>query len=517
MKLNFSLRARHRTIGAEDIVSAWMPDVRWELYQSVLNAALATNASLTPSSFLAGDHLQRIRSLVRENDPSFVLGLALYLRMQLHRKELAFMLMAELAATNGGGELAALHIGKVLQTPAELPEWLDWYAIAAEKNPRKNNGRAVRPRRALQRSLTELLRLLDEYQFTRYDRGLQLKMRSTLLLLRPKAKDGAQRDLFNNILKDKLGTRPNWQMELTALREQRYDSLELKQATLRDKWKEGISSFRIGYAALLYNLRPILAAGVSGKILKLAGEYIGNAAAIGRNRQLPFRLLEAYRELKTLPRGGTTFLLEALEQAAFHSAGNIAGFTEETRVLIAMDVSNSMKTPAGEDGVLERYDIGPLLALALKKKCRSVITGIFGNGWKQVQLPGKNILAGVEEFRFREGEAGYATNAHLVIEDLLKSGQVVDKLMIFTDCCLWDRRQFHQSPGADIGRLWRQYRQRTPGARLYLLDLSGYGTTPLQVLQEEVFLVSGWNEGIFDILAAAEQAVDALRLPGQAT
>jgi len=507
MKLNFSLRTRQKLIISEGITNAWMPDIRWELYSEVLNASLGE-----PNHLYATDqagHLQRLRQLIRENDPDYVIRLAVHLRGQLYRKELSFILTAELAAPDGG-ERVSRHMGTILQTAGEIPEWLGYWALATAKR----NGKMMKPGRALQKSLTEVFRRLDEYQFTRYSSELQEVMRATMLLVRPKAKDREQRILFDRILKDQLGARSTWQMELKALQEQQYDSIALKQAMLRDKWKEGISSFRMGYPALLATLRPILAAGVSGKVLKLAGDYIGNAAAIARTRQLPFPLLEAYRELRPMPQGGTNLLLEALEEAAVHSARNIAGFEEDTRVVIAMDVSNSMKYPVSEGSKMQRYDIGPLLALLLKKKCRSVLMGIFGNGWKPVGLSGKNILAGVEEFRYREGEAGYGTNGHLVIQDLLKNRRVVDKVMIFTDCRLWDRRQFHQPAGADLGNLWRQYKQLAPGARLYLFDLAGSGDEPLQMLKDQVTLVAGWSEGIFDVLAAAEKAGETIKQLG---
>ena len=38
----------------------------------------------------------------------------------------------------------------------------------------------------------------------------------------------------------------------------------------------------------------------------------------------------------------------------------------------------------------------------------------------------------------RSGEVGYATNGHKVIDWLIKEGIVMDKVMLFTDCQLWD-------------------------------------------------------------------------------
>jgi hypothetical protein len=203
-------------------------------------------------------------------------------------------------------------------------------------------------------------------------------------------------------------------------------------------------------------------------------------------------------------------LLEALEQAVRHSGRSIAGFEEKSRSVIAMDVSNSMKRPVSEGSNIQRFDIAPLLAMLLRNRGKQVTTGIIGNTWKAIDLPAQGVLAGMEPFRRREGEVGYAINGHLVIQDLLKKGLVVDKVMIFTDCRLWDHRVFHQPAGTDLSRVWKLYRQIAPGAKLYLFNLAGYGNKPLEVLKDGVFLISGWNDRIFDVLGSVEKEENTL-------
>jgi hypothetical protein len=260
----------------------------------------------------------------------------------------------------------------------------------------------------------------------------------------------------------------------------------------------------MGYTALLENLPNILAAGVSGKVLKLAAEYLGNAAAVTGSLQSPLRLVEAYRKLQQSRQGGAVTLREALEQAVRHSARNIDGLDENKSTVIAMDISPSMRYPVREGSLVHRFDIAPLLAMLLKSRGGKVTTGIIGNTWKPAELPSHLMLNELDRLHKREGEAGYAINAHLVIQDLLRKGEVVDKVMIFTDCQLWNHRPFNQPAGADLGRLWRQYRQLAPKARLYLFDLAGYGKPPLECLEDGVCLIAGWNERVFGVLKALD-------------
>jgi hypothetical protein len=232
---------------------------------------------------------------------------------------------------------------------------------------------------------------------------------------------------------------------------------------------------------------------------------LSNAGAVARSRQLPFRFLSAYRELKVLNNGRVSQVLEALEEAVVHSAANIEGYDANTQVVIAADVSGSMQRPVSPRSKVQNFDIGLMLAMLLQSRCENVITGMFGDSWKVIQVPRKNVLANVDEFHRREGEVGYATNGYLVIQDLLKREKVVDKVMIFTDCQLWD------SQGTThIAGLWKQYKQMAPKAKIYLFDLAGYGNTPLNVMRDDVYLIAGWSDKIFDVLKAVENGSDAL-------
>jgi 60 kDa SS-A/Ro ribonucleoprotein len=116
----------------------------------------------------------------------------------------------------------------------------------------------------------------------------------------------------------------------------------------------------------------------------------------------------------------------------------------------------------------------------------------------------------VQEFYKREGEVGYATNGYLVLKDLINQGKVVDKVMVFTDCQLWNNNIVDHVMQNSITSLWKQYRKIAPGAKLFLFDLAGYGNTPIDVRNDGVYLIAGWSDKIFDVLAAIEEGQQAL-------
>ena len=157
---------------------------------------------------------------------------------------------------------------------------------------------------------------------------------------------------------------------------------------------------------------------------------------------------------------------------------------------------------------VQNFDIGLMLAMLLQSRCENVITGMFGNTWKVINVPRTNILANVLEFHQREGEVGYSTNGYLVVKDLLERKKIVDKVMLFTDCQLWNS----SNDGENISVLWKRYKQQAPRAKLYLFDLAGYGNTPLEVAPDDVHLIAGWSDKIFDVLNALEEGADAVKM-----
>jgi hypothetical protein len=360
----------------------------------------------------------------------------------------------------------------------------------------------------LQKGLAEAFNSFDEYQFAKYNRDTDVKLKDALFLVHPKAKDEAQQVLFDKIVKDELAVPYTWETELSVLGQQKFETPKARETAFRAKWEELIFSNKMGYMATLRNFRNILEADVSAAALKKVCDYLADAKAVANSRQLPFRFLSAYRELKQLSNGRVSKVLDALEEAVLQSAVNIAGYDETTRVVIAADVSGSMQKTISAKSKVQNYDIGLMLAMLLQNRCDNVITGMFGDTWKVINVPKKNILNNVDEFHRREGEVGYSTNGYLVVKDLLTQKKVVDKVMLFTDCQMWNST----GSGENIAGLWKQYKKMAPGAKLYLFDLAGYGAIPLNVQRNDVYLIAGWSEKIFGVLQAIEDGSNAVKM-----
>jgi len=499
MKFNLKLGKANQVKNFES-ETAFVLTPQLELYTAVVTASLNDQFYET-----ANDRMDRLRELIAKNDPSYVARLAVYAREQMYLRSVPLVLAVELAKLQSGNAIVGRLVNRVVQRADEITEILAYYALA---NERKDVKKLNKLSKQLQKGLGEAFNKFDEYQFAKYNRDATVKLKDALFLVHPKAKDAEQQNLFNKIVNDELQLPYTWEVALSVLGQQKFESDELKQAAFRGKWEELVMSNKMGYMATLRNLRNILEADVSKEVLKKVCGYIGDAKAVAKSKQLPFRFLSAYRELKELKDGRVSWVLDALEQAVLHSAMNIAGYDEDTKVVIAADVSGSMQKTVSARSKIQNFDIGLMLAMLLQSRCGNVMTGMFGDTWKVINVPSKNILANVQEFYRREGEVGYSTNGYLVVKDLLQQKKKVDKLMLFTDCQLWNSK----NSGENIADLWKSYKKLAPDAKLYLFDLSGLGNTPLNVMRDDVYLIAGWSDKIFNVLNALEDGENAVQM-----
>lgn len=469
-----------------------------ELYSAVVTAGLSDTFYEKADTRLA-----RIQDLMLKNDPEFVARLAIYARTEMYMRSVPMVLAVELAKLNSGNGLVAKTVNGVVQRADEITEILAYYQMA---NGRTGVKKLNKLSKQVQKGLSESFNRFDEYQFAKYNRDADIKLRDALFIVHPKAKDEAQQAVFNRIAADELAVPYTWETELSALGQLNYESEKAKAAAFKAKWEELIDSNKLGYMALMRNLRNILDANVSVAHVRKVCAYLSDETAVAKSKQLPFRFLAAYREVKILSSEYVTMVLNALEDAIVASVKNLKGFDEETRVLIACDVSGSMQKPVSAKSKVLLFDIGLMLGMLMQSKCKRVVTGMFGDRWKVINMPNRGVLNNVQEYYKREGEVGYATNGHLVIDDLLARNVVMDKVMLFTDCQMWNTK----SDGSAFEKSWKAYKAIAPKAKLYLFDLAGYGNTPVSVQKDDVCLIAGWSDKVFDVLQAIENGEHAV-------
>ncbi|MFP3833512.1 TROVE domain-containing protein [Chryseobacterium sp. SIMBA_028] len=499
MKFNF-LKKENKIVLNYEGAKAYVMTPAEELYSAVVTTGLS---NITYEK--GNERLERIQALIKKNDPEFVAKLAVYARKDMYLRSIPLVLATELAREASGSDLVSKTVDGVVQRADEITELLAYYQIANERTETKKLNRLSKQ---IQKGLVKSFNKFDEYQFAKYNRKGEVTLKDALFLVHPKAKDEDQQTIFNKIVYDMLETPYTWEVELSVLGQKKYAHQAERKQAFKIKWEELIFSNQLGYMATLRNLRNILEAGVSSDAMNKICRYLADEKAVSYSKQLPFRFLAAYRELKTIDSPYLSSVQEALENAVVVSAQNIKGFGFNTSVVIAADVSGSMQKPVSPKSKVLLYDIGLLMSMILQSQCKNVVTGMFGDRWLRVPMPKNGILRNVDAFYKREGEVGYSTNGYLVIEDLITRQEKVEKVMLFTDTQMWDssgsKHSFEDS--------WNRYKTIVPDAKLYIFDLAGYGRQPIDVKKNDVYLIAGWSDKIFEVLNALEDKMSAIEM-----
>ena len=493
--MNYNAQIKNQDVIANhEGATAYRMSAEMELYTAVVTTMLS---DLNYEK--ADERVKRIAELVAKVDPVFVAQLAVYARTQMYMRSVPMLLLVELARVHKGDNLVARAIAKTISRADEISELLACYQL---RNPQQGIKKLAKLSHQVQAGLQEAFNNFDEYQFAKYDRSSQVvRLRDALFLVHPKAKDAEQQTIFDKIASQTLDTPYTWETELSALGQQQFESEDAKKAAIAAKWEELIASGKLGYMAMLRNLRNIALSGASLQHINAVCARIKDQKAVLNSKQLPFRFLSAFREMSKVDSPHTPHILDSLEEAVLISAMNINGFNANDKVLLACDVSGSMQTAISQRSSVQNYDIGLLLAMLFQTTCNQVTAGMFGDIWKVTPLPTKAVLSNTLALHKREGEVGYSTNGYKVIDWMIENHASYDKVLIFTDCQMWDSRW---GQDAAIQDSWHKYKAQYPQAKLYLFDLSGYGQAPFRQTEKDVFLIAGWSDKVFEMLDAIE-------------
>ena len=522
-KFNTVAEKRNVTVNYEG-AEAYSVDSNFELYTLVCNSLLSDKYYES-----ASDQLKRIVKLVGVCDPVFVSNLASYARNEMNLRTIPVVLAVLLCKLHGGS-LARNTISRIVKRADEITEVMSFFFAINENvsvnKITKQKKQAVKIPNSLSRGLKDVFESdrFKEYHFGKYNgSGKGTKFKDLLFLVHPKPQNELQTELFKKIAEDKLATPYTWETELSQVGQDAKTEAD-KDALKKDKWAELINSGKLGYMALLRNLRNILNTKPESAVLDKVCETLKTEAV--NAKQFPFRFWSAYRELVGVSYSDDTSknnfdafqlkdVLDALNIAVVESLKVYPEFTGNT--LIASDVSGSMQQSISGKSKVENFDIGLVLgAIVHKTKPKGTVHGIFGDRFKTIHLTG-DVLSDVAEMHKREGEVGYSTNGYTVIDYMLKNNLDVDNVLLFTDCQMWNSDNYHNRYGHDskIEGLWTKYKATHKDAKLWIFDLAGYGTVPIDIdRNHDVIMVAGWSDRVFEavnyIMESKENAISMI-------
>ena len=232
---------------------------------------------------------ETIKNVIRD-DPAFVSNLAVFARREFNMRSVAHVLTGYLANVPEGKPFVRRTVEGVILRGDDATEILSFYLSTFGK-PIPNS---------LRRALKGVFATFDAYTLAKYKgEGHAVKMRDLLRICRPHPETDEQSAMWKQLLDGTLPTPLTWESELSA------------NGNTKESWEKLIESGKVGYMALLRNLRNIVNACPEniGKVW----DKIADPEAVRRSRQLPFRFLSAY---KNLPSGCGSKAVNSLESAA---------------------------------------------------------------------------------------------------------------------------------------------------------------------------------------------------------
>lgn len=439
--------------------------------------------SLFNESKFYGDNSKDILNTAKnviKRDAKFVANLSVFARNEMHLRTISHVLISELAKSVDGKEFVRRAVKRITQRPDDMTEVLACY-IGKYGKPVPNS---------IKKGLADSFHKFDEYQLAKYNRNGAIKLRDILCIAHPKAKDEKQNDLWKRLMENNLETPVTWETELSS------------KGNTKEVWEGLIEGNKLGYMAMMRNLRNIINSGASN--INKVYEYLQDESRVLKNKQLPFRYYSAYNVLKR-ECIGTSRIFDALESAIKISTKNIGKLQGKT--LIAADVSGSMNSPVSLKSEITCAEIAVLMLSIANYICEESITVTFDNLLRVLSLSTQNgIIANANSIDVNGG----GTNINLPIRYLIDKNIFVDRIILFSDNEINCGYAYHRGNGpmACQGLVDEYKRKINPDVWVHAIDLQGYGTQQFE--GRNVNIIAGWNEKILEFIPAAEQGIDTL-------
>lgn len=434
------------------------------------------------------NEIVRLATECAVGDPGFLCRLACYARQNANLRSVSHVLTCVIA--RNAHEYTRRTVRNTVIRPDDITEIMACYLDMYGK-PFPN---------ALKREIGECLQKFDEYQLAKYNGGNKaLKLRDVLRIVHPVPKTGETEALFGKILNGTLETPYTWETELSA------------RGNTKEVWNELIASGKVGYMALLRNMRNIVR---SGADIAPVLATIADPQKARASRQLPFRFYSAYLALKEAGLINRKMTL-AFESAIRATAENIE--TIPGRTLIAVDVSGSMGSPISKKSDVKCCDIASLMGAMAARICEEATVVYFDseNGWSCNGKEGyrtahygrsESILDIAVNNAFRGG----GTDLALPMKYALTKDVAVrpfDRVIYFSDneC----NRTFRDGRQSTAQSYVDEYRRKfNPDLWVHAVDLQGYGTQ--QFCGRRYNLIAGWSEQVLSFINLAEKGMGSL-------
>lgn len=405
--------------------------------------------------------IDRMKDLIEKCDKEFCARAIVYARREFGMRSVTHVAASILAKYISNEKWAKGFFNSVVYRVDDMTEIVSYHL---SKNEKISN--------AMKKGFSTAFSKFDKYQIAKYrGENNKVKLVDVVNLIHPKysEKNG---DAIKELVEGTLKSTDTWESMLT-------ESGGDKDKKIR-AWKSLLLENRLGYLALLRNVRNIVSLG-DESLNNLCFKALVNKDAIHKSLVLPFRFITAYKELQGVSSEAMSYISEACEIAC----DNMPKF--EGKTLVALDTSGSMF------GV---SNIASLFAAAFVKsnKC-DLVTFDYSASYRTVNW-NDSLVTIQQNLNFCGGGTNFPSIFNV-------ANKKYDRIIILSDMQSW---MGYYSPA----RAYEMYCEKfgIDKCSVYSIDLTGYGT--LQLPEKDVYCLAGFSEKIFDLMKNMELGFDAL-------
>ena len=277
----------------------------------------------------------RISELCSQVTPEVIAETAIEARYKQHLRHVPLLLLRNLVKY-GKGKIVQDTIEQVISRADELSEF-----VAIYWQDKKNKKMLpAQMKKGLARAFTKF----NEYSLAKYNRESEVKLRDVLFLCHAKPKDDEQGALWKKLIAGELAIPDTWETQLSG------------GADKKETFERLISEGKLGYFALLRNLRNMQQAGCDAKLVSDAIRARRN----GADKILPFRFIAASRAAPQFE--------PALDNSLLSTISELPELSGTTIVLV--DISGSMDDKLSAKSDMTRADAAAALASVINGTVR---------------------------------------------------------------------------------------------------------------------------------------------------
>lgn len=421
----------------------------------------------------AKNDYSRMKSLAMA-DPLFAAKAAIFARREFGMRSITHMLAAQIAPAVSATKWGQRFYKEIVYRPDDMLEIIAIMKANKQKLPN-----------AMKKGFAKAFDNFDAYQLAKYrGEGKAIKLVDVVNLVHPVPTE-KNTEALAALMKGTLKSDATWEAKLTKAG-QIDGTQEEKIEAKKEAWAEMVNSGRLGYFALLRNLRNILEAdpGLTDAVV----QQLTDEKKIKKSLVLPFRFFTAVEELMLLPNSRN--IVAAIGKAAEISLNNVPKFPGRT--LIAVDVSSSMK------GTPEK--VARMFGAVLYKALDADILTFDGSARFISLNPMDSVLTLMKGLQFRGG----STNFHSIFTT---AHEKYDRIIILSDMQAWVSGYGFGS--SNPRQSLEEYKRRTGADPLiYSFDLNHAGS--MQFPERNVYCLTGFSDKVFDIMGMLETDRNAL-------